>query len=116
MDLKHLIQSLGRTLDEEDNRAFNLWTWLPSYRHANMAFGDYGDVYQPPLADMLQEASYVFSTLKGYGVKPSTALEWFSIEDARGKLGEDEWTLDDIQAFFKEMYNADVVFEAQKLS
>lgn len=56
--LEALVQEYTRNQDS----AFDLWTWLPSYRGAEKAHGDYGSSHQPSVAQILQEACNVFAS------------------------------------------------------
>lgn len=51
------IIRLGEQFADEDEKASNLWTWLPSYKAAERAHGDYACEHRPPLADLLTEAA-----------------------------------------------------------
>lgn len=60
---------LGRELAEEDNEAFSLWTWLPSYKAAQAAHGDYAGNFTPSVTDVLREACMFIS----HGLNPTEA-------------------------------------------
>jgi hypothetical protein len=64
MTLRGEMASLLRNLDAEDNAAFDLWTWLPSYKDATTHHGDYASEHKPSNADILREAALVFSLKK----------------------------------------------------
>lgn len=51
------IIRLGAELSNQRDRAFDLWTYLPSYRAAVAAHGDYASEFMPSVADVLREAS-----------------------------------------------------------
>lgn len=61
--LRRLIQELGREFDSEDNNAFDLWTWLPSYKEAQKYHGDYACEQQPSMADLMHEATLYIGRL-----------------------------------------------------
>lgn len=48
-------------LAKEEDRALDLWTWLPSYKAAVAAHGDYASEYRPPMGDLLCEATLFIS-------------------------------------------------------
>lgn len=64
MGLVGQLRSLVRDLDDADNAAFDLWTWLPSYRAAEKHHGDYACEFRPSNADVMIEASQVLGCLK----------------------------------------------------
>jgi len=47
MSARSMIISLGHELSEQDNKAFDLWTWLPSHKAAQAAHGDYASEHTP---------------------------------------------------------------------
>lgn len=57
------IISLAHQLEEEDNRAFDLWTHLPSHEAAHKHHGDNGDLFTPSVVDILIEATFYISYL-----------------------------------------------------
>lgn len=61
MDPKTMFISLGLELSQEQDRAFDLWTWLPSYKAAQAAHGDESDTVMPCVADILTEAALYIS-------------------------------------------------------
>jgi hypothetical protein len=61
MSIRHEIQALARQFDAEDNAAFDLWSWLPSYKEAKKFHGEYVDQHEPSIADIMKEASIFFS-------------------------------------------------------
>ena len=67
MSARSLIISLGRELSEQDNKAFVLWTWLPSHKAAQAAHGDYASEHTPPVCDVLTEAAMFIS----HGMNPT---------------------------------------------
>lgn len=52
---------LAEELKAEDEKAANLWTWLPSYRAAQKSHGDYACEHRPPLSDLLEEVTLYVS-------------------------------------------------------
>lgn len=84
MSAKALIKELARQFDAEDNNAFDLWTWLPSYQDAVNKHGDYACEFQPVLSDLLYEAAlYIGAGLDVNNVSSATREEWFTIHDDR---------------------------------
>ena len=76
----------AKELEEENNAAFDLWTWLPSYKEAKNHHGDYADEFQPPMAEILKEASIYIS------VKCSPSEEQLkTIEFFKCPCGEDHY-------------------------
>lgn len=61
------IIQLGAELANEKNKAFDLWTHLPSYKAAQAAHGDHADNFQPTVADVLAEATLFIS----HGLNPT---------------------------------------------
>jgi len=53
--------SLGETLADEKNKAYNLWTQLPSYRAAINSHGDNASDKMPSVADAISESSLYIS-------------------------------------------------------
>ena len=64
---RSLIISLGNELSEQQNRAFELWTWLPSHKAAKDAHGDYADEFTPSVSDVITEAAFYLS----HGMNPT---------------------------------------------
>ena len=56
-DIRDLMITLGQQLSDESNQAYNLWTWLPSYRAAQEQFGDVAANYTPSVSDIILEAT-----------------------------------------------------------
>jgi hypothetical protein len=62
--MKNVIQKaidLGKELEKQQEKALQLWTWLPSYEAAKKYHDDYSDVHMPSVADILTEASIFIS-------------------------------------------------------
>jgi len=55
--LRTFIQDLSHCFDEEDERAFALWTWLPSYRETCKHHPNTYHNYVPSISDVLYEAT-----------------------------------------------------------
>ena len=66
MSIKGDIIRLGEQLSREENAAFDLWTWLPSYKEARKYHGDYADEQRPSTDWIMREACHVLAELK-YG-------------------------------------------------
>lgn len=64
---RQAIINLGRELAEQDDKASDLWTWLPSYKAAQQAHGDYAGQYRPSIANLLEEATLFIS----HGLAPT---------------------------------------------
>lgn len=58
------IVDLGNKLERIRHSAFDLWTWLPSYRAAEKFHGDYASEFQPPIDEIMHEACEMFSHLR----------------------------------------------------
>lgn len=56
-DLRDQLISLGHDLGEERNAAFDLWTWLPSYKRAQAGHGDHGSSHFPGVRNVIVEAA-----------------------------------------------------------
>jgi len=56
--------SLGKQLDEQQNAAHDLWTWLPSYKVAQKHHGDYASNFVPSIKDIIVEASMVMARMR----------------------------------------------------
>lgn len=87
MNIRNQIIALGNQLAEEQNCAYQLWTWLPSYGDAVNRYGDYASNHTPSVQDILQEAAVYFAYLNRTGVV--TAVETHS-PDGLKNLTPDE--------------------------
>jgi len=76
--LKSMLIELGHQFVEESNKALDLSTWLPSYEAAKEYHGDYAFEFIRTPADIMVEASIVFSVLQGYIHTRHEIEEWFS--------------------------------------
>jgi hypothetical protein len=56
MGIEQGIISLGRKLKGYNDAAYDLWTWLPSYRKAKKCLGDYACNIRPGHAEVMREA------------------------------------------------------------
>ena len=65
---RQAIIALGRELESQQNEAFSLWTWLPSYKAATKAHGDYAGNHTPSVEDVLKEACMFIA----HGLNPTT--------------------------------------------
>lgn len=70
MTLRSEIRELARRFDDEDNAAFDLWSWLPTHRRAQKDHGDYAHEYRPPLSIIMEEAAAVFAALRDGPLTP----------------------------------------------
>lgn len=64
---RQAIIDLGHELAEQENKSFDLWTWLPSYRAAQRAHGDYASEHRPAVTDVMLEAT----TFISHGLNPT---------------------------------------------
>jgi len=58
------LVNLGQELSDEQDKAHDLWTWLPSYQVAQKNHGDYASEFSPTPKDIMIEASMYISYLK----------------------------------------------------
>ena len=56
--------SLGADLSRMKDRAFNLWTWLPSCDAAKRNHGDYYSEFIPTMDNIMHEACEVIFAMK----------------------------------------------------
>ena len=56
-DLKDPFIQLGEQLATEKNKAFDLWSWLPSAKAAEQSHGEYFSEFTPSVGDILTEAA-----------------------------------------------------------
>ena len=82
-DFRNALILAAHEMEEERNRAHDLWTHLPSYRDARYKFGDYADEHMPSIADIMYEAAlYLGCEMNVNNIKdPREAEEWFTVED-----------------------------------
>lgn len=85
MNVRDAIIQLGEDLAKEKNNAYNLWTWLPSYKAAKAAHGDYASEFQPTTADVLTEATMFIS----HGLSPTQEQAEAAGEFYRCPCGEE---------------------------
>lgn len=64
VSLRFQLTSLTREFDAEDNAAFDLWTWLPSYKAAQQHHEDHAGDFKPSNADVMIEAAQHFAAIK----------------------------------------------------
>lgn len=65
MDLRASLLEFARSLESESEAAADLWTWLPSYRVATAAHGEYATNYRPSTTEIVREATGVMTCLFG---------------------------------------------------
>lgn len=63
--MKDDLIMLAHKLEDEENAASDLWTWLPSYEVANHFHGDYASDVRPGVCDVMIEASIYLASLAG---------------------------------------------------
>ena len=51
-------------LEERQDRAYDLWSWLPSCKAAQECLGDYFIQVKPEMASIMEEACYYIGDLK----------------------------------------------------
>lgn len=61
MDLRKQFIELGYELARDQDAASDLWSWLPSHKAAESAYGDYASEHMPPLSDVMREAAIFLS-------------------------------------------------------
>jgi len=76
-DLRYGIQHLARELEQEDNAAHDLWSWLPTYKAAKACHGDYAFNVTPSVTDIMIEAAKYLSFLNGYDKEEEKKGGWF---------------------------------------
>lgn len=59
---------LGKMLEDQNNSAHDLWTWLPSYKTTKQHHEDYVDNFTPAVNDIIQEASIYLAYLQRVNV------------------------------------------------
>ena len=74
--IKDEIIRLGRQLGQENEAAFNLWTWLPTHGIAKVFHGDYATEFTPSNEDVMKEACMVMSELCGYDHNRRERADW----------------------------------------
>jgi hypothetical protein len=52
------LMRFAHELEQNDNAAFDLWTWLPSYKKAEDCLGDYSSEVRPSQYDIMREATH----------------------------------------------------------
>lgn len=57
MSFEGEIMRFAHRLEQNDNAAFDLWTWLPSCKKAEKCLGDYYSEIRPPQYDIMREAT-----------------------------------------------------------
>jgi hypothetical protein len=62
--IRSAIIDFAHELEEQHGAAFDLWTWLPSYKEAEKYHNDYACEYQPSVRDILIEATMYIADLK----------------------------------------------------
>lgn len=64
--------SLGKELEETNNNAHDLWTWLPSYKATKQHHEDYVDNFTPTVKDIVHEANLYIQYLQRAKTTPLT--------------------------------------------
>jgi hypothetical protein len=64
MSLENDLIRFSKQLEERQDRAFDLWSWLPSCKAAQGCLGDYHDELMPEMATIMGEACCYIGDLK----------------------------------------------------
>jgi hypothetical protein len=56
MSFESELLSFAHNIEKSNEAAYDLWTWLPSYRKAKNCLGDYACNVRPNTADIMREA------------------------------------------------------------
>ena len=79
MKLAQDLIQFGQQLAEENNAAYDLWTWLPSRTVAQKHHGDYAFEHRPSNKDVMHEASMFLEHLARDDKTLTTEeKEWFT--------------------------------------
>lgn len=70
MNARSMIHELARQFTAESDAAFDLWSWLPTYRRAVKEHRDYAGEYIPSIASVMTEAAVVLSCIRDSLGKP----------------------------------------------
>lgn len=81
MKIKDMLMVLGRQLDDENNAANDLWSWLPSHEVATELWGDYAIEQMPQPDEVMNEAAAMLAALRDY-------MGEDAFNRVRGKLAE----------------------------
>jgi hypothetical protein len=77
--IRQAITELGTVLTEQENKASDLWSWLPSYRAASRAHGDRASDFRPSVIGVMIEAAAYIS----HGLQPTQE----QLKDPSGPYG-----------------------------
>lgn len=77
MKIKDDFINLARELECEENAAFDLWTWLPSYKAARANHGEFASGHRPSVEYIIGEASIFISFLRGFSKDREKENGWF---------------------------------------
>lgn len=69
-DLISQMRDLVREQDQIYNDTFDLWTWLPSSKYAELAHGDYASEFRFDIVDTIKEANLFIMALVSGDIKP----------------------------------------------
>lgn len=81
MQIKNMLIALGRQLEDENNAANDLWSWLPSHQVATELWGDYAIEQMPQSDEVMNEAACMLAALRDY-------MGEDAFNRVRGKLAE----------------------------
>lgn len=80
--LRDEIRILAHRMDEEDDAASDLWSWLPSHDEAKKHHGDYWQSVRPDCATVMREAAKFLAALS-HGVTPEMRESIIAAENGR---------------------------------
>lgn len=113
-----MFADAARERETESASLYDMFTWLPSYKAAEIHFGDYASDVCFHRNDTIQEATKVLSVLSGYNISKAEALEWFYVneetfwdrsnEDNELEIPSEEDRLAFIRDYFKTQFNHDI--------
>lgn len=82
---RQAIIDLGVELAEQEDRSYDLWTRLPSYKAAQQAHGDFATEHRPSVTDVMFEATLFIA----HGLQPTPEQIEAAGEHYRCPCGED---------------------------
>lgn len=105
MSFKSDLLSFAKSLEKEDEAAFNLWTWTPSHHFAKIAHDDYCDEFMPSKEDIMKEVSMLFGVLSGYTKITNDNRQWFICACEECEL-KDRPDIKEIEEFISYTYSS----------
>lgn len=118
-DLFDLIRRAAHDHDAENDALHNLMTWLPSYKAAQIHFGDYAMEQTFHRESIVKEATKVLSILSGYACSIPEAIEWLYVSDEAmldvgAVIPSKEEKLQFIWNYFNEQFSISLVVDETK--